>query len=297
MSAEDQDRAREQAAQAAAARERFVTLVKKPEDRIDLAEAALLIAAEEYPGLDVPAYLARIDELAERVRILARMVPIGGATEAGTGRSDPDEMALAALHHVLFEQEGFEGEPVDEHYQPYYHPRNSFLNEVLDRKRGMPITLSLLYCEVARRAGLTAVGIALPWHFIAEFRGERYSTLVDPFAKGTRLSPQDRAGLPQEYLTPAPKKQILARMLNNLKQAYRIRGPLNKALAAVERILVVSPSLDQVRDRGMILAQMNMPGPAWFDLKLYARLAQGAPDAQGAADAADTLWKQMGKLN
>ena len=120
---------------------------------------------------------------------------------------------------------------------------------------------------------------------------------MDPFARGTRLSAEDRAGLPQEYLVPAPKKQILARMLNNLKQAYRIRGPLNKALAAVERILVVSPALDQVRDRGLILAQMNMPGPAWFDLKLYARLAQGAPDAQGASDAASTLWKQMGKMN
>jgi regulator of sirC expression with transglutaminase-like and TPR domain len=86
-------------------------------------------------------------------------------------------------------------------------------------------------------------------------------------------------------------------VLINLKQAYRVRGPLPKALSAVERLLLLNPSLDQVRDRGLILAQMNLPGPAWFDLKLYARLAQGAPDAEGTAETADKLWRQMGRMN
>jgi regulator of sirC expression with transglutaminase-like and TPR domain len=279
------------AALAAEARQRFVALVRRPEEQIDLAEAALLIAAEEYPGLDIAAYLARIEDLAERVAVLARTEVIGHAAR------DPDEVALAALHHVLFEQERFEGEPIDEAYQPVYDPRNSFLNEVLDRKKGMPITLSLLYCEVARRAGLQAVGIALPGHFMAEFRGASFSTLVDPYNHGRRLRPEDRARLPQEYLVPATKKQILARMLTNLKEAYKRRGPLPKALAAIERLLILHPTLDQVRDRGLILAQMNLPGPAWFDLKLYARLATGAPDAQRTSEAADQLWRQMGRLN
>jgi regulator of sirC expression with transglutaminase-like and TPR domain len=289
MTAEEPDAEREQAALVAAARAQFTALVRRADERLDLAEAALLIAAEEYPGLDVAAYLARLDALGERVRTLAAAAP--------AGQRDADQSAMAALHHVLFEQEGYTGDPIEEQYQPYYHPRNSFLNEVLDRKRGMPITLSLLYCEVARRAGLAAAGIALPGHFIAEFRGRHTSVLVDPYRGGYRLTAEDRAVLPAEYLVAAPKKQILARILTNLKQAYRLRGPLTKALAAVERLLALSPSLDQVRDRGLILAQMDLPGPAWFDLKLYARLAHGAPDAAGAAQAAERLWKQMGKLN
>ncbi len=279
------------AALAAEARQRFVALAKRPEEKFDLAEAALLIAAEEHPGLDVAAYLARIDDLAERVRILARTPLIGGESR------DPDEVALAALHHVLFEQERLRGDAIEPDYQPYYHPRNSFLDDVLDRKRGMPITLSLLYCEVARRAGLQAVGVALPLHFMVEFRGANFSTIVDPYNRGQRLSAEERSRLPKEYLVPASKKQILARMLTNLKEAYRLRGPLPKALAAVERLLVLSPSLDQVRDRGLILAKMNLPGPAWFDLKLYARLAPGAPDAQSTSNTADQLWRSMGRLN
>lgn len=287
----DRERERELAALSAAARERFVKLARGPEEKIDLAEAALLIAAEEYPGLDVPAYLTRIDGLAERVRRYVRTPPPEVTTR------DPDEVALTALQRVLFEEERIEGDPIEERYHPLYHPQNSFLNQVLDRKRGMPITLSLLYCEVARRAGLNAVGIALPWHFMTEYRGEHSSTLIDTYDRGTRIPAEERAKLPQEHLVPASKKQILARMLNNLKGAYRLRGPLPKALAAVERILVLSPSLDQVRDRGLILAQMTLLGPAWFDLKLYARLAPGAPDAKATAETADQLWKQMGRLN
>ena len=287
----DREREEQQSALAAAARERFVKLARGPEEQIDLAEAALLIAAEEYPGLDVPAYLARIDDLADRVRRYLSVPPPGDEAQ------DPDEVALAALHRVLFVEERLEGDPVEERYHPLYHPQNSFLNQVLDRKRGMPITLSLLYCEVARRADLNAAAIALPAHFMAEFRGDHLSVLIDPYNRGTRISAEDRASLPQELLVPASKKQILARMLNNLKGAYRMRGPLSKALAAVERILIVAPSVDQVRDRGLILAKMTLLGPAWFDLKLYARLAPDAPDAKATAEAADQLWRQMGRLN
>ena len=287
----DREREQEQSAQAAAARERFVKLVRGPEEKIDLAEAALLIAAEEYPGLDVPAYLARLDELAARVRRYVRVPP--PAVDA----RNRDDVAMEALHRVLFVEERLEGDPIEERYHPLYHPQNSYLNQVLDRKRGMPITLSLIYIEVARRAGLNAVGLSLPNHFMAEFRGEAMSVLVDAYNRGTRISAEDRSRLPQDLFVPATKKQILARMLNNLKNAYRMRGPLPKALAAVERILVVAPSVDQVRDRGLILAQMSLLGPAWFDLKLYARLAPDAPDAEATADTADQLWKQLGRLN
>lgn len=330
------------AAQVAAARARFGALVRRPDREINVAEAALLIAAEEYPGLDVGAYLSKLEALAARVR--ARMA-------AGTGGSaaDPDEVALQALHTVLFQEEGFRGSD-PEHY---YSARNSMLNEVIDRRRGLPITLSIVYCEVARRAGLEAAGIGLPYHFIAQFRGQHLSVYVDPFNGGKRLSIEECAAvasrargapveLAPEHLQPASNKQILARLLGNLKGVYLQRGQLMKALAATERILVVSPAIEQVRDRGLILRALGdqllqaaaravqqaeaagdpeapspapeqmqlllqaqqanhqsvtLLAPAWFDLKLYARLAEGASDAAEAAEAAESLWRRMARHN
>jgi regulator of sirC expression with transglutaminase-like and TPR domain len=305
------------AAQAAAARERFVALARRPEREIDLAEAALLIAAEEYPGLHVEGYLNALDRLAARVRHRLRR------TMAQPAPPDADEAALRALHDVLFEEEGFHGPDTSEGYQH----QDYFLSGALDRKRGLPIVLSVIYCEVARRAGLEAVGINLPLHFVAQFRGQHTSVLVDPFNRGARL-PNDAlpAGVSADQLPVASKKQILARMLQNLKLFYlRSRPPeFLKALAAVERILVVAPSIDQVRDRGLILRGLGLQaleraaalqrvdrdaafylltrahqflGPAWFDLKLHARLAEGWPDVQEIGDAADQLWRLMGRHN
>lgn len=308
------------AALAAAARQRFMTLAKLPEDQIDLAEAMLVIAAEDYPGMDIGAYLQQLDDLARRVRDLLSpeaaerpaspnvaglpsAIPPVGERPAQRPSGDPDERAFAALHRVLFVEEGFTGDNSDAWYA-----RGSYLNQVLLHKRGLPISLSVLYCEVARRAGLDAAGISLPSHFVAEFRGQHMRRLLDPFHRGRRLDPEEAAvlasggrgvpvDLPPEVFLPASKKRILARVLTNLKEYYRRHGPVFKALSAVERLLALSPSLDQVRDRGLILAQMNLPGPAWFDLKLYARLADGAADAPLVEDAAAQLWKRMGRLN
>src|SRR5919108_391634 len=287
-----------QAALAAAARRRFAALAQRSDGEIDLAEGALLIAAEEYPGLDVGAGQARLDALAARVR---RHL---AAPEAAAGRRDPDEAALAALHEVLFVEEGFAGADADD----YYDPRNSFLNDVLERKRGLPILLAVLYCEGTRRAGLEAVGIGLPGRFIVQFRGAHLSALVDPYDRGARLSPEACAemvsriagqpvSLAPEHFRPAPRKQILARILTNLKLEYLRRGALHKALAAVERILLVSPSIDQVRDRGVILLHLGQQGAAWFDLQLYARLADDAPDVPAIRATAERLWRHLGRHN
>ncbi|MGH2367364.1 MAG: SirB1 family protein [Chloroflexota bacterium] len=335
----------QRAAQVADARGRFTSLAIRPDHEIDLGEGALLNAAEEYPGLDIPAYIGKLDALAQRVR--QRLVALEALPDRPPERvpADTDEAALAALHVVLFEEEGFTGAERED----YANPRNSFLNEVLDRKRGLPITLSVVYCEVARRAGLEAVGIGLPGHFIAQFRGQHFSTLIDPYNGGARLQREDCAGLLRrifgvpvevrtEHLLPAAHKAILARMLNNLKGIYVQRGQLTKALAAVERILIIQPSVDQVRDRGLLLREMGLlllregrqpgqPAPpdapsgqgeppatvpprlreldlamqflsaAWFDLKLYAREAEGQSDAAAIASRANAVWQRAGKQN
>jgi regulator of sirC expression with transglutaminase-like and TPR domain len=306
----------QRAARVAAARERFVTLARRPERDVPLAEAALLIAAEEFPAVDASRYLGMLDALGHRVRRrLAAAREIGGR--------DADEAAFEALHGVLFEEEGFSGPPPGSSYEH----EDYFLSGGLDRRRGLPIVLSVIYCEVAARAGLTAVGINLPAHFMAQFRGEHSSVLVDPFNRGARVAPDaEPMGVPQSRLPIASRKQILARMLQNLKFLYvQSRPPhLIKALAAVERILVIAPSMDQVRDRGIILRGLGMQaverarllrrsdraaaayavdragqflGPAWFDLKLYTRLSEGAPDAAQIGELADQLWLQLGRQN
>jgi regulator of sirC expression with transglutaminase-like and TPR domain len=245
----------ERAARIAAARRRFSEVAALPDEVIDLAEGALLIAAEEEPDLDVGTYLARLDDLAGRVQRLL----------AAPQEAHDDEAALDALHRVLFEEEGFTGVGAEERPDP----RNSFLNDVLERKRGLPITLSVVYCEVARRAGLDAVGIGLPGHFIVQFRGRHLSAFVDPFHGGSRLAREDCAALlarvlgqpvelTPEHFLPATRKATLARILNNLKAEYFQSGQLTKALAAVERILMLQATLDQVRDRGLILRQMGL---------------------------------------
>jgi regulator of sirC expression with transglutaminase-like and TPR domain len=316
---EGADEERQRAALVAAARERFVALVRRPERDISLAEAALLIAAEEFPRLDIPHYLGMLDTLAHRVgRRLAE--------SSEEGAHDADERALAALDHVLFEEEGFSGPP-----EAAWEHEDFFLSGGLERKRGVPIVLSVIYCEVAARAGLQAVGVNLPSHFMAQFRGEHLSVLVDPFNHGARIPPDTQPmGYAQDRLPIASRKQTLARMLQNLKFLYvQSRPPqLLKALAAVERILLLVQSPDQLvvqlRDRGLILRGLGANaierarilrrtdpgaaahaisragqffGPAWFDLKLYARLAEGAQDAAQTGELADQLWRELGRQN
>ena len=257
------------------ARRRFAALAALPDEAIDLAEGALLIAAEEYPTLDVNAYVQRLEGMASRVR---------GYLEAGArGADERDEAALQALHRVLFEEEGLHGTRQAE----FADPRNSFLNEVLERKRGLPIILSVVYCEVARRAGLDAVGIGLPGRFIVQFRGRHLSVFVDPFERGTRLTPEECATmlsrvfnqsveLTPEHFLPTSRKAILARILNNLKGEYLQAGELTRALSAVERILMLGATLDQVRDRGLILRRMGF-------LLLGVQEGRGGPGESGAS--------------
>ena len=152
------------------ARERFAELVSGSEADLDLAEAALLIAQEEQPELDVAAYLGRLDALADSVR--SRLPEAASFADI-----------IQALNTVLFEEEGLSGNQTD-----YHDPRNSFLNEVLDRKLGIPITLSLVYIEVGNRLGVPLVGVGFPGHFVVKYAGPDGETVLDPFQAGSRVS-------------------------------------------------------------------------------------------------------------
>jgi regulator of sirC expression with transglutaminase-like and TPR domain len=256
---------------ASEATKRLTELVRTPGGRIPLAEAALWIAAEEYPALDVAAYLDRLDELAERAR--ARVGP------------SPSAESLSRFNDFLFRELGFAGNG-----ESYDDPRNSFLNEVIDRRLGIPITLSMIYTEVGARIGLPVVGVGFPGHFLVRWKGER-DVLIDPFfgrvitreecASRLRAAHGPEARMDERLLAPATPRETLARMLRNLKVSYLGRGDLERALSAVDRILIVTPEdAGELRDRGILYLRLECFAAALTDLERYLALAPRDPMAE-----------------
>jgi len=252
-------------------RERFAAAVAAPDDAIDLAEAALLIAAEAYPGLDVAHYLRVLDELA-------------AAAEPAVHGAGAEAQRVHRLVEFLAVERGFRGNQED-----YYDRRNSLLNQVLERRTGLPITLALVYMEVARRLGLTLLGVGFPGHFLAKFPGPP-ELIIDPFF-GQILTPADcqtrlRAALGQDaqldpsHLRAATAKEILVRMLRNLKQVALQAREYEPALGCSERILLVEPDLaPELRDRGLLYEQLECYAAARADLERFLALVPDDPSA------------------
>jgi regulator of sirC expression with transglutaminase-like and TPR domain len=260
-------------------------------DARSLAAGALWIAAEARPGLDVPLWLERIDALGH------------GAADRVTGDMDVDR-AAAAVARFLFDEQGFRGNAED-----YYDPRNSFLNDVLDRRLGIPITLSVLYIAVAARAGLEAAGVGLPGHFVVRAERRGRSRLLDPFHGGELL---DHAGcetlaarvrpgtgpLDPRWLAPVTTRQIFVRMLSNLKAIYSALGDWARALAAVDRIMLLVPdTLEELRDRGTLYAHLGQRAAAVRDWEGYLQGAPEAPDASVVRDRIRALRQALAALN
>ncbi len=253
---------------------RLAEMVARPEPEIDLATGALLIAATEYPQLKPAPYLRRLDLLAERVhdRLSGETAPV---------------VVLEELGRVLFTEEGFRGND-----DAYYDPRNSFLNDVLDRRVGIPITLGIVMLEVGWRVGLPVCGINFPGHFLVRYEGEVARLLIDPFDGGrVRWEDEGQALLDRvyggmvrmrdEFLQPASRSDILARVLTNLKGIYLNTRDDDRALAAVDRILMIRPAAPvELRDRGLLLARIGRKPEAVTELERYLRAAPEAPDAQ-----------------
>lgn len=258
-------------------RERFAQLVSGSEEALDLAEAALLIAQEEHPQLEVSTYLHKLEELAAAVRTRLPESP------------SPSDIVLNLNIH-LFREEGFRGNT-----SAYYDPANSFLNEVLDRKTGIPITLSVVYIEVARRLGLSLVGVGFPGHFLVKYTGPEGDVVLDPFLGGITLDHQQLThklqtmygeqnpllGQIPQLLAPASKKDILVRMLRNLKGVYLQKNDFARALSVIERILLIEPDAPaEIRDRGSVHQRLGHLQAALRDFQRYVTLAPHADDAE-----------------
>ena len=273
----------------------------------DLAVAALMIARVEYPKLDAGPYLDQLDALGEEAKVRVASAPI----ESGVAppRVDPDRYArVMALNEYLFKELHFVGNDVQ-----YEDPRNSFLNEVLDRRTGIPITLALLYMEVARRAGLRVEGVNFPGHFLLRCparRGLPYSEdlIIDAFHGGALLSEDalrerfrqhagDEADFEAKLLAHATKPQILARMLLNLKRVYVRMHSFPQARDITELMLAVDPSaINELRDRGLLGYHLKDFSGALRDLQAYLQLSASATLDEDEREEQAQIWEHVKTL-
>jgi regulator of sirC expression with transglutaminase-like and TPR domain len=272
----------------------FERLVSAPtrDDQPDLLQAALLIAQNEYPRLDVHAYVDRIEALAARVK--SRM-PI---------MNTPEEM-VTALNTVLFDEAGLRGNRED-----YFDPRNSFINQVLDRGLGIPISLALIYKAVADRAGFPLVGVGMPGHFLLKHFDERGGELlIDVFESGRILSLADcqrkldeiYSGdlTPQrEHLLAVSHRQWLTRMLNNLRQVYIAGRNFRKALRTLDHLVALNQfSAEDIKQRAVLRYNLNQAAGALRDFESYLRMAPDASDADEIRELVLSIRRTLAMLN
>ncbi len=273
------------------ARDAFARIASGEDSPIEIDRAALLISAEEYPNLVVNDYLGKLDDLAERVR--QRLYVGAGPHET-----------LARLNQVLFDEEEFRGDDKE-----YYDPRNSYLSDVIDRRIGIPITLSAVYGEVARRIGFELQGVGFPGHFLLKHEMKEEEILIDVFYHGQILTHDDcRERLKQNFkdklefhpkqLQSTTPRLMLFRILNNLKGIYVNRPEHTRALAATERMLLLVPdSPAEVRDRGILLSSVGRPLEGVSELARYLKLKPDARDRQRVEGMIDRLRLQIGMAN
>ena len=265
-----------------------------------LAQTALVIARIEYPRLDPDPYLTLLDRMGDAARqaIEHHVSTTGDSSTLG---------CVAALNTYLFEDQGFVGNE-----DKYDDPRNSCLNEVIERRTGIPITLSLVYMEVAQRAGVHADGVNFPGHFLVRCpqtgRDSGDGLIIDPFHGGTLLSEQDCKVLLQRHvgsevpfdktlLAPATRTQILVRMLLNLKRIYVHMRSFPQARVVTELLLALSPSaFSELRDRGLLAYHLNDLTGALRDLQAYLKLSSMGEMDDEARQEHEQIWEHVKTL-
>lgn len=229
----------------------FQHLLSKTDWDLGLETAALVVAEAEYPGLNLGKYSAKLDRLGRRARKLV--------AESNLQGSPP----IVAVLRMLYEEMGFRGNVSD-----YYDPKNSFLNDVLERRLGIPITLALVIIGVCRRSGVKADGVSFPGHFLVRTQDEHENVFfVDPFdgrlldEESLQLLYEQTTGDPSDldpaFLQPSCKKQILARLLNNLRAIYEVRGDRVRLRKILQRMAILNPS-DEIESRLALLGN-NTP--------------------------------------
>lgn len=273
--------------------QRLRQIISGPDGDISLAEAALLIAGHGYPDLNVAAYLSRIEELAYMLRL----------------RIDEDDSVperVSALNQFLFGELGFAPNTED-----YYDPRNSFLNEVLERRTGIPITLCVIYMELGRKIGLPLQGVSFPGHFLVKCAVPDGAVVLDPYSGGISLGLPDlqkrlrdvRGGevsraIVAELLVSASNKQIIVRLLRNLKAIYLRKHNLDQALPIMDWIIATVPEeAQELRDRAMIYQELECARAALADFEEYLKRSPSCDDAGDIRRRILELQRDASRLN
>ena len=263
-------------------------LLSRHGDDLPLDRSLLALATDEFPGLDEARYRRQLDRWASWVEQRIR-----------SGVAPPD-----ALNQVLFEEVGLRGNT-----DAYYDPENSLLNVVLDRRLGIPITLSAVYIEVARRVGQVTEGVGFPGHFLVRHHFEGEELLVDAFHGGERLTREDcaarlkamsegQASIADWMFAPSTGRALVARVLTNLKVAYAKAGDVMQAIRAIDRLIVVVPErYDERRDRGLLYAELGLAASAAKDLEAYLSAVPDAPDLAVVQARLPALWAAAQRMN
>jgi regulator of sirC expression with transglutaminase-like and TPR domain len=267
--------------------EQFVEVAGLPDQEVDLARAALLIAATEYPKLDIDHELGILDSLSA-----------GASQRLGEERSPLFCMNTLSLY--LFDEVGFRG-----NFDDYYDPRNSFLNDVLRRRIGIPITLSLIFVEVGKRLGVPVMGVGMPGHFLLKHRDEEH-LFIDAFHRGVLLSEEECAqrllevtqiSVPWDarLLRPVSNRDFIARMLRNLKGIYLHHEDHNRALTMIDRLIALQPQAAlERRDRGLVHYRLLQYEQALEDLQIFLDSAAPSVDTEAIEGLVSRLRDLLG---
>jgi regulator of sirC expression with transglutaminase-like and TPR domain len=255
-------------------RKRFVEMIRRPEAEIDLAHTALLVAAENDPSLDVEAELARLDAWAQE---------LGRRLDPGWNNLQ----RLARLRSYMYEELGFKGD-----VRGYYSPQNSLLHSVMSRRLGIPLTLSIVFMEIGWRLGIPFEGVGFPGHFLVRLTGEPGDLLLDPYDHAVSVHEEDCRRMIElttggtvpydpSMIRSLGKRDMLARLLFNLKVACLKAGDDAGALSAVERLLLLHPDdPPELRDRGLLLYRMDRYREAREGLRAYLAARPQALDRE-----------------
>jgi regulator of sirC expression with transglutaminase-like and TPR domain len=269
----------------------FQQMMGRPESELDLARAALLVAAEADPALDIEREMARLEDWARDLR--GRLTP---------GMNNLQK--LARLRAYVFEDLGFDGD-----HQGYYSPANSFLHDVMRRRRGIPLTMAIVLLELGWRVGMPLEGVGFPGHFLVRLAGEPRDLLLDPFRDGMSVHEEDcrrmllevtggRVDYDHRLVASIGKRQMIERLLLNLKSSCLRAGDDAGALAAVERLLLLRPGdAEETRDQGLLLFRLRRYGPARLALERYLAASPAAADRGSVEGHLARLRALLAELN
>jgi regulator of sirC expression with transglutaminase-like and TPR domain len=268
--------------------DRFRAAAEGAPESVPLARLALLVAQVEYPELDVLAYERRLVALSQSLEV--RIHP---AADTRT--------QLAELHKLVFDECAFRGNELE-----YNDPRNLYLNDVIDRQTGIPATLAIIYVAVAQRAGIRALPVGLPGRVVVRIESADGPILIDPFERGRELTEEEcqtivrnvygrRNRWREHFLDPITPRQLIQRLIHNLKATYLQRGDEERAGRMIELLLAMYPwDLDEIRDRGMLRERIGAYAEALDDLEHYVQYRIGARDIQTVTEAVRSLRRQTG---